>query len=175
MSQRRTAEQIVDAIAGGARGLFLNRSPSAVSIREIAAASGVNLGLIHRYVGTKDDVIALVLDRHTLAARALIEQTGDGDLLASVAGAAVHSPGSGRLVAGLILDGVDVAALKGHFPLLEGSAQRSEDIDVAMAYALALGWEVFGSTLLDSMNAESDPNEIASKLADAMSVIQRRA
>lgn len=141
-------------------------------MREIAAASEVNLGLIHRYVGTKDDVIALVLDRHTLAARTLIEQTGGGDLIASVAGVAVHAPGSGRLVAGLILDGVDIAAIKGQFPLLEGSTQGSEDIDVAMAYALALGWEVFGSTLLDSMNADCDPKEIVSKLADAMNAIR---
>ena len=73
VTTKRTAAQIVDAVAEAAYELFVARAPSAVSLREIAAEANVNLGLIHRYVGSKDDVIALVLARHTRRAQAVTE------------------------------------------------------------------------------------------------------
>lgn len=65
---RRSGAEIVEAIAAGAHRLFVERGPAAVSLRDIATDAGVNLGLIHRHVGGKDDVVALVLVRHGAAA-----------------------------------------------------------------------------------------------------------
>jgi TetR/AcrR family transcriptional regulator, repressor for neighboring sulfatase len=171
MRARRTADEIVDAVAEGAHDLFVQRSPSAVSLREIAARAEVNLGLIHRYVGSKDDVIALVLARHTAAAKVLIHGSTTEEVLAGVADIVVNRPGTGRLLAGLILDGRDIAALKGDFPLVDQLNTDSHDIEAAMAYALALGWEIFGQPLLDAIQSDARPADVAPALAEAMARI----
>jgi AcrR family transcriptional regulator len=170
---RRTAEQIVDAIAGAAHALLLERSPSAVSLREIAAEAQVNLGFIHRYVGSKDDVVALVLDRHTQRARAAAAGSeSDEVLLGQIAETVVKHPATGRLLAGLILDGVDVSALKGEFPLLDRMAEPGHEVDAAMTYALALGWEVFGPSLVEAVDVDPEPGELVASLSRAMRRVQ---
>jgi AcrR family transcriptional regulator len=172
MAPRRTAQQIIDAVADGATRLFLERSPSAVSVREIAAAANVNLGLIHRYVGSKDDIIKLVLSRHTERATAAIAAADDtSQALDTIAEAVVTNPTTGRLVAGLILDGVDVAAIKGDFPLLELLARSNSPIDAAFTYALALGWEVFGPSLLNATGTSPSDELMTEKLAQALKAV----
>ena len=172
MAPRRTAQQIIDAVAAGATELFLERSPSAVSVREIAAAAHVNLGLIHRYVGSKDDIIALVLSRHTERAAAAIASTeSSSQALDLIAKAVVTNPATGRLVAGLILDGVDVAAIKGDFPLLDHLAHDHSPLDAALTYALALGWEVFGASLLNAVDASPSHDDLTDRLARALKAV----
>lgn len=171
MTTRRTAADIVDAVAGAAHALFLQRSPSAVSMRDIATAADVNLGLIHRYVGSKDEVISLVLDRHTQLARAAITDAVRGELVDQVADAVVRRPATGRLIAGMILDGVDVSRLKGDFPLLE-QFEDDDAVGAAITYALALGWEVFGPSLLEAVDANPDPADLSAAVADAMRAVR---
>jgi AcrR family transcriptional regulator len=171
VTTKRTAAQIVDAVAEAGYDLFVERSPSAVSLREIAAAANVNLGLIHRYVGSKDDVIALVLARHTRRAQAITE-LGHRDLMHQVADSVVNRPSTGRLMAGMILDGVDVTVLKDDFPLLEQLAKNSDATSAALTYALALGWEVFGPSLVAALDTSADPNELVEALDTAMNAIQ---
>jgi hypothetical protein len=89
-----------------------------------------------------------------------------------VADAVVNRPSTGRLIAGMILDGVDVAALKDDFPLLERLAKNGEATSAAMTYALAPGWEVFGSSLIAALDTSPDPNEVVEALNTAMNVIQ---
>lgn len=172
MAPKRTAAQIVDAIAEAAHTLLLERSPSAVSIREIAATADVNLGLIHRYVGSKDDVIALVLQRHTERAKATALELSEDQLMAAIADAVARRPATGRLMAGMILDGLDVTELKDEFPLLERMAEDDPGLDPALTYALALGWEVFGPSLLAAMSAEPEADEISAALFRAMGAIR---
>ena len=66
---RRTADDIVTAVTEAAHELFTERSPAAVSLRQVAERAGVNLGLIHRYVGSKQDLVEAVLALHTRRAR----------------------------------------------------------------------------------------------------------
>ena len=170
---KRTAAQIVGAVADAAHDLFVARSPSAVSMRDIAAASQVNLGMIHRYIGSKQDVIALVLARHTEQARLAAAAAADDDeLLAIVADAVVNRPGTGRLIAGMILDGVDVKERKGEFPLLERLAESDTELTAAFTYALALGWEVFGPSLSAALGVSAESAEVSAGLVDAMRQIQ---
>lgn len=171
MTPKRTAAQIVDAVADAAHDLLVERSPSAVSLREIAAAAQVNLGLIHRYVGSKDDVIALVLARHTQRARSTTELSTD-ELTHQVADVIVNRPATGRLIAGMVLDGVDVAALKDEFPLLKQLATSGDATNAAITYALALGWEVFGPSLLSAIDANPAPNELVDALTVALDAVQ---
>lgn len=171
MTPKRTAAQIVDAVADAAHELLVERSPSAVSLREIAAAAQVNLGLIHRYVGSKDDVIALVLARHTRRVRSTSELSPP-ELVRQVSDAIVNYPATGRLMGGMILDGVDVAALKDEFPLLQQLAKSGDPTNAAITYALVLGWEVFGPTLLGALETNPDADDLVDALALAINTVQ---
>lgn len=51
-----------DALLAAALELFAERGPAAVSLREVAARAGTNLGLIHRHIGSKRDLVAEVLE-----------------------------------------------------------------------------------------------------------------
>ena len=48
------------------------------------------------------------------------------------------------------LAGLDVSRLKGDFPLLEQFGD-DDTVRAAVTYALALGWEVFGPSLLEAV------------------------
>lgn len=182
---RRSGATIVDAIAAAAHRLFVERGPAAVSLREIAAAAEVNLGLIHRYVGGKDDVVALVLDRHGEAAtRALapvVDLEGLLDLIASGA-----RP-SARLFAGILLDDVDAVRLKREFPVAVAltdalrAAPAGFGADAATTAALlqslVLGWEIFGPFLLAAAGADraADDPEARVALRAALQAMVREA
>lgn len=171
MAQKRTGAQIVDAVADAAHDLFVERSPSAVSIREIAEAAGVNLGLVHRYVGSKDDIIALVLRRHTERVRTTISALDVDSTLDEIAEVVVTRPATGRLMAGLLLDGIDVATVKDEFPLLDRLGANSGGLNAAITYALALGWEVFGPALLEASDASPTDTDTVEALGRALKSI----
>lgn len=167
MPARRTATEIVDAVAAAAHRLFLAQGPAAVSLRDIAGKAGVNLGLIHRYVGAKDDVVALVLDRHGSAAAEVlagVERLDDLlDLLASA-----HHP-SGRLFAGILLDDIDAVRLERDFPVaaalvaaLDAEAPWTDaPTTAALLQSLVLGWDVFSPYLLAAAGATAPSGETA--------------
>ena len=48
-------------ILAAARELFAAHGVDGVSVRQIAAAAGVNHALVHRYFGTKSDMVAAIL------------------------------------------------------------------------------------------------------------------
>ena len=62
-------EAVVETTIRAAAKLFAERNPSQVSVREIATAAGVSHALVHRYLGTKDDIFraALAFDREEVA------------------------------------------------------------------------------------------------------------
>lgn len=60
---RGSAERTKAAILKAARELFAERGVYAVTVREVAAAAGVNHALVHRYFGTKKEMIAEIMRR----------------------------------------------------------------------------------------------------------------
>lgn len=50
-------------ILAAARALFVEQDPESVPIRRIAEKAKVNHALVHRYFGTKDDLLAAVLEQ----------------------------------------------------------------------------------------------------------------
>jgi AcrR family transcriptional regulator len=122
-----------------------------VSIRSVAAAAGVNHGLVHRHFGSKEALVAAVLGdlAERLAARVAAAPDGTGWLV---------DPDDEvldrfwRILARTILDGGDPAALQRHHPVVAGLVERmvrrgvAEDrarLAAARITALALGWLVF--------------------------------
>jgi len=60
-----------------ARDLFARRGVDSVSVREIAAAAGVNHALVHRYFGAKRDIVAEILAGEAAAMSAMARPEAD--------------------------------------------------------------------------------------------------
>ncbi len=78
----RNAERTKAAIIGAARLLFAERDFSAVSIRDIAQAAGVSHGLVQHHFGTRERLIAAIVQNEIdeLAARPRALPAGASDL-----------------------------------------------------------------------------------------------
>lgn len=150
MNSPRGRDAVVDALLDAATDLFTARGPAAVSVRDIAAAAGVNHGLVHRHFGSKRGLLGAVLDR--LAARVAGALARDPDP------AAWFVPGGDvdrywRVLARAILDGEDPARLQQDFPTVRGIVEamraghrldeRAARVEAARAVALGLGWLLF--------------------------------
>src|ERR1700753_2127764 len=55
--------RVMEAVLDAAIELFAERGPAGTPIRDLATRSGVNHGLCYRHFGTKDQLVAAVLDR----------------------------------------------------------------------------------------------------------------
>lgn len=71
-------EEVAAAVLEAAADLFAERGPAATSIRDIAARSKVNHGLVFRHFGTKEKLVGAVLD-HLGGATTAARQRGASD------------------------------------------------------------------------------------------------
>lgn len=156
-SRDRDIARLVDA----AIELFGDRGPDAVSLREVASAAGVNYGLIHQYVGTKDDLLRLALRR--VSAESAERFAADPvpttvDRLVGREGASA----SLRLLAWAILMGRSADDLMGRslgLPALASRLDADEDdarSAVVLAMSLLFGWQLFGDYLTSSIDLSPD-------------------
>src|SRR5437660_9011865 len=102
-------DEVGPAILEAATDLFAERGPAATSIRDIAARSRVNHGLVFRHFGTKEQLVGAVLDQ--LGANLT-------DLLRAQAPADVVEPALDRqmrVMARTLLDGYPAAQLQKRF------------------------------------------------------------
>ena len=53
----------VERILDSAQELFAKRGPRAVTVRQVAEHAGVSHALVHKYFGSKDDLIRAVIER----------------------------------------------------------------------------------------------------------------
>ena len=152
---------------------FAARGPDGVSLREIAAHAGLNYGLIHQYVGSKDELLRLVIAHSTSTTAARFAQAADvGEALELLQGpVGADRPAYPRLLAWAILQGRDPRELAGPSPALpkliamlperpprpaaptETRPTVPRPIDLAddprlraaAVAALTLGWSLFGT------------------------------
>jgi AcrR family transcriptional regulator len=154
----------VAALVAAAMRLFGERGPGAVSLREVAAEAGVNYGLIHQYVGTKDDLLALVMRSSSAQTAARFAEDPDAaTTMARLMPGTTASSAYARMLAWALLEGHDAGQLLGRSPALreltdalhrarlrdDAAGRGDDDLDervrVAAAVALSLGWNLFGS------------------------------
>jgi AcrR family transcriptional regulator len=145
----------IDAMLDAAEELFAEHGFTAVTVRDIAKQAGVSHALVHRYLGSKEDVYRKVFERNEdvlVAAGA-----GTDDLLEAVTrmfhGGLAHRQYL-RLVTHSALHGLPFAATMGRFPATEllvelasrqtGEAPPCGAIDprvaIAAVVSLYLGW-----------------------------------
>jgi AcrR family transcriptional regulator len=169
--ERDARARVVAALVDAARRLFTERGPNRVSLREIAAAAGVNYGLIHQYVGTKDDLLALVFRTDSTD---WVEQFRQAPTLPEAISWQMRPESRGyvRMLAHSILEGRDPARLLGRSPALaemskrlEREAPRADDdaidprIQAATLTCIVLGWQLFGPFLQHIAGMEDQPFE----------------
>ncbi|MGE2729593.1 TetR/AcrR family transcriptional regulator [Mycolicibacterium vaccae] len=170
------AARIRPIVLSHAADLFAERGPAATTLRDIAARSKINAGLIFRHIGKKDAVVAAVLD-HLAADLVTARDTGMPPEEIEA-----RAERSWRVIARALLDGYDVGGLQHRFPNIEQLVTAArEDCDddyaarvaTADALALQLGWRLFGpflrtATGLTERRGRALPKPVAGALGDLL-------
>jgi AcrR family transcriptional regulator len=132
------------AVIAAATDLYAEQGPAATSIRQVAARSGVNHGLVYRHFGTKEHLVAAVLDHVSDEFNATLEESDPAFEEAMER--------QWRVLARTILDGYPVGRLQHRFPfvnrLVDEARQHTDDDAAARlaaghVVALELGWRLF--------------------------------
>ena len=158
------------AVLDAASELFAEKGPAATSIREVATRSRVNHGLVYRHFGTKEELVAAVLDhvsdRFNLSVAASAPDTG------------AVAERQWRVLARAILDGYPVGQLQHRFPFVAQLVAEAEQhtADVAAArlaaghvVALELGWRLFEPFIRSAAGLESIDGDELWGAADELS------
>ena len=157
--RRGGREQTTANILDSAEKLFSERGFTAVTVRDIAAEAGVSHALVHRYLGSKQDVYRAMLARNE---GALVVAAEDQDELLTATSLMLreglaHQRRYVRLIAHSALHGLSYERTVGRFPATErlvelaesraasaGTARDPEAVDprfvVASVVALFIGW-----------------------------------
>ena len=162
------------SLLAAATELFAESGPANVSIRQVASAAGVNHGLVHYYFGSKDGLLAEVLDA---CAAEIADELAHGDDPAHL-----FRPGSpavrhARILAHLVLTADDPASIQHDFPtqrllvaMLEnrGLADAAARARAAQVSALVLGWHLFGEFLARAAGVDPSERNREDLLADGV-------
>jgi TetR/AcrR family transcriptional regulator, repressor for neighboring sulfatase len=154
-------QEVVAAILDSAAELFARRGPAAASIRDIAVHARVNHGLVFRHFGTKEQLVAAVLNHLASQHAALIDHRAPARDIEAASDLQL------RVIARALLDGFAVGQLQTSFPGAtrlvdqirpQHRNDRTARLAAANAVALKLGWQLF-EPFLRSAAALQDLNE----------------
>ncbi|MCA2323086.1 TetR/AcrR family transcriptional regulator [Mycobacterium intracellulare] len=149
--------EVAAAILDAATELFAERGPAATSIRDIAARSNVNHGLVFRHFGTKEQLVGAVLDHLGDDLSAQLETETPAEVVQRSLDRQM------RVMARTVLDGYPAGQLQKRFPniatLLDGVRPLYDDevkarLAVANALALQFGWRLFAPVLRSATGIE---------------------
>ncbi|MCB9760715.1 MAG: TetR/AcrR family transcriptional regulator [Alphaproteobacteria bacterium] len=189
-TRRLSADESRARLIEAAADLLRERPPAEVSVREIAAAAGVNHGLVHRLFGGKTGLVRAVLRRVYRQTGAAIDARLDDDLEdALVQGLEVlqRERWIVDVMAHVMLTERSAEGLPraGMMPLVRARLGASgEDADVAAVVAVGeaavLGWLLFEplvarGTGLDQRPPAERARAIARVLADQFGSLLREA
>jgi AcrR family transcriptional regulator len=137
---------VAPAILAAAADLFAERGPAATSIRDIAARSKVNHGLVFRHFGAKEQLVGAVLDYLGESLNELLETEAPAEEVDRALDRQM------RVTARTLLDGYPAGQLQTRFPnvslLLDQVRPRHDSelsarLAVANALAFQVGWRLF--------------------------------
>jgi TetR/AcrR family transcriptional regulator, repressor for neighboring sulfatase len=152
--------EVAAAILAAATELFAERGPAATSIRDIAARSNVNHGLVFRHFGTKENLVGAVLDHLGAGLTDLLLTDAPPDVIEEALDRQM------RVMARTVLDGYPAGQLQKRFPniatLLDWVLPLSDDetsarLAVANALALQFGWRLFAPILRSATGIDDLP------------------
>jgi AcrR family transcriptional regulator len=174
-------------ILTAARELFAAHGVDGVSVRRVAAAAGVNHALVHRYFGTKSEMVAAILLAEGEAMSAMGRPEADaGTSLGALRDVLTHALSDGRTSLLLMLraeiDGLAPESLVAGAPLrplhlLEGwlAARAPEGVEVDhQALAMVIGAAMMGLASCQPMLATGvelegeDPDAVLRRCVDLL-------
>ncbi|WP_233282315.1 TetR/AcrR family transcriptional regulator [Prescottella equi] len=172
-------DEVRRAVRMAARRLLAAKGLS-FSMRELAADAGVNLGLIHKHVGNKDDVVRAVLARsHEKSAAIVAGVDSLPEAVRALFMVGVADPEYVRIVAWLNLHGRSDLVPNEDMDAFE-TLTRSSDVSVddrvrQMAVLAAIsGWSLFKSGILQSSEIPDAEREIyEARIADLLATIAK--
>jgi TetR/AcrR family transcriptional regulator, repressor for neighboring sulfatase len=184
-SPRRGREQATERILAAAAELFAQRGPANVTVRDIAATAGVSHALVHRYLGTKDQILLAVLIRggqRIMASADELPELRDA-VLAMLRESRHGQPQHIRTVTNAAIAGLPLTRLGFDFPSvvkLRELAEREHDrvggrtpkcpeispnVLIAAVVALAAGWATLEDYLLPAVGLDRlDKRDVEAEL-----------
>jgi AcrR family transcriptional regulator len=174
-------DEIRAAVLEAAARRFAAEGPEA-SLRDIADDAGVNLGLIHRHIGNKDDLLRAVLAAEIEGGVGFIEQSGDAAtaLRRLFAGTADNGRYI-RIVAWLLLQNPSELSHQDRYPGMQAlralaqSDDEAVDSELMIAMAAIYGWTVFGAQLRAAFGYDradrAERGDLEPRLAEVVAAI----
>ncbi len=168
--------EVVAAVLDAAERLFVRYGPSSVGLRDIAREAHVNLGLIHRHVGSKDDLVQAVFQRFMQQGVERMQNLpGWADVVQLVFTPTTEYFNYTHLLGWLLLEGSDPAALAGDARPLAVVVERAAtetggDLDrartlVAGLLSMAYGWQIFAPYFRHALGSHDELPALSAKVA----------
>lgn len=159
----RGPEQVRRAVLDVAAELFADQGVSAVSLRDIARTAQVNLGLISRYIGSRDDLVRAVFADLTEQLLAEIDEAPTAQRGFEPDSTMVRWT---MVLAHLVVSDPDAAVGIGAAPVRElrsviersyGLSSDAARLRVAQLFGSAIGWRLFEPFLVEAAELDDVP------------------
>jgi AcrR family transcriptional regulator len=157
-------DEVIRRLVAAAVELFAKDGPDGVALRQVASAAGVNYGLIHQYIGTKDDLLRLVFRSVSEQAAERLSTASDLDgALEELIRSQRNPTAYVSMLGWALLQGRDAHALLGRSPALGVLVERLAKLDeaepeaklrVEAVVAMSLGWQLFGPFIRSGVGLE---------------------
>ncbi|NKV32879.1 TetR family transcriptional regulator [Rhodococcus hoagii] len=160
-----------------AAAVRLSQQGKGAALRDIAADADVNLGLIYRYFGRKDDLIRAVLDNRAQVTAVASSAPDTSDAVRRLFANGAKNETYIRIIAWLLLEGERDDLLPNTFPTLDAIRGRvypdsPQELGLIAALAMLYGWTIFGERILDGFDRpSSEKSEWYNKLAELAAVL----
>ena len=147
------------AVLAAARRRLAAEGPG-TSLRDIANDAGVNLGLLYRHFGTKDDLIRAVFLDTAQAGLAIVDEADSFDVAFErlIESFRTGEPTYPRMLAWMLLSGRAPTDLQTDFPTIARLVELGDE-DRRPVLLLALlamyGWQVFADQLLVALDYDA--------------------
>jgi AcrR family transcriptional regulator len=167
MTERRGPRAVREALVDAAVDLFADKGDA--SVRAVAGRAGVNHGLVHHYLGSKQGLRVAVLDRLSAVIYSEVESPADGSLQElgfAVLRRTERDPRFVKILARALLDGELPEQLQTKFPVVERLRAAASSVDpelaragIAEGLALSLGAMVFGPWIRAALGLDAEQFE----------------
>ncbi len=187
---RRSREEVSNDLIDAAAALFAERSSGRVTVRDIAARADVNPTLVHRYFGSKHNLMRAAMERAQRHVAATVEEMPD---VVEGAAAVVHAALQERefiaALARATLDGVFdelPAESPGMARLLErfrselesgaDSGRHDPRVIVACLSSATVGYALLGRYIRHGVGLDTEPDDrVEAALVEVLRDVARLA